>query len=184
MNIDNHDPAKFTGPGELRLLRVLPGPIERVWQYVSDPEKRARWFAAGILEQKQGGRVELLMRQAAFAPEETPPEKYQHMHKTGVIIAGRVIRCEPPHLLIFTFGSDDSEVTFELKTQGSQVLLVLTHRAKGGDLPDLGNFAAGWHTHISLLVAEVEGTRRPPYWPTHNRLSLEYQKMLEAAGHA
>ena len=181
MNINNHDYAKFTAPGEVRIVRLLPGPIERVWQYLTDPEKRARWFAGGLLEQKPGGRAEFAMRQANLAPDETPPDKYKHMHHSGVTISGRVLRCEPPRLLVFTFGGDDSEVTFELNPQGSQVLLVLTHRAKGEDVPDLGNFATGWHTHLSLLVAELEGSPRPPFWPAHDQLLAEYEKLQKVA---
>ncbi|HEX2861996.1 MAG TPA: SRPBCC family protein [Lacunisphaera sp.] len=173
----NDEPGRFTAPGEVRLSRTLPGPIERVWHYVTDPEKRARWFAGGLLELRPGGRAEFAMRQAELAPDETPPDKYKHMHHSGVTITGRVLRCEPPHVLVFTFGGDDSEVTIELQTQGSQVLLVLTHRARGEDVPDLGNFATGWHSHLSLLVAELEGAPRPAFWPKHAELLAMYQKL-------
>jgi uncharacterized protein YndB with AHSA1/START domain len=174
----NDQPGRFTAPGEVRLMRTLPGPIERVWQYLIDPEKRARWFAGGLLEPKAGGRAEFAMRQAQLAPEETPPDKYKQMHHSGVTIAGRVLRCDPPHVLVFTFGGDDSEVTVELQPQGNQVLLILTHRAKGEDVPDLGNFATGWHMHLSLLVAELEGAPRPSFWPKHAGLLAEYHKLL------
>ena len=180
MNINNHDHGKFTAPGEVRLMRLLPGPIERIWHYLTDPEKRARWFAGGVLEQKPGGRVEFAMRHANLAPNETPPDKYKHVHDPGVTFEGRVLRCEPPRLLVFTFGGDDSEVTFELTPQGSQVLLVLTHRATGEDLPELCNFGSGWHTHIALLIAELEGAPRPPFWSTHARLLPEYEKLRPA----
>lgn len=181
MNINNNDHAQFTHRGEVRLMRLLPGPIERVWQYLVDPEKRARWFAGGLLEQKPGGRAAFAMRQADLAPNETPPEKYKQMHHSGVSIEGRVLHCEPPRRLTFTFGGDDSEVTFELKSQGSQVLLVLTHFARGEDLPDLGNFATGWHMHLSLLIAELEGNPRPAFWPAHAKLLADYQKLQAAA---
>ena len=66
MNI-NEQPGKFTAPAELRFVRSLPGPIERVWEYITDPEKRARWFCGGILEQKAGGKVEKnVVRQAIY----------------------------------------------------------------------------------------------------------------------
>ncbi|HEY0944356.1 MAG TPA: SRPBCC family protein [Opitutaceae bacterium] len=179
---DNEAHGKFLGPGEVRIVRTLPGPIERVWQYLIDPEKRARWFAGGALEPRSGGRVEFAMRHANLSPGETPPEKYKHVHDTGVTFEGRVLRCEAPRLLVFTFGSDDSEVTFELTPQGSQVLLVLTHRATGEDRPEISNFATGWHTHLSLLIAELEGAPRPLLWATHNRLLPEYEQRLRAAG--
>jgi uncharacterized protein YndB with AHSA1/START domain len=174
MNVNNHDYAKFTAPGELRLTRLLPGPIERVWQYLIDPEKRARWFAGGLLEQKAGGRVAFAMRHSNLAPGETPPDKYKTVHYSGVTVEGRVLRCEPPHLLVFTFGGDDSEVTFELQPQGDKVLLLLTHVARGEDLPDLTNFASGWHTHVALLIAELENAPRPGFWAVHAKLLAEY----------
>lgn len=175
--IDNFAPGEFTGPGEVRLVRLLPGPIERVWQYLTDPEKRARWLAGGLFEARPGGRIEFVMHHAKLSPGETPPEQFKHVHDPGVTFGGRVLRCEPPRLLVHTFGGDDSEVTFELTPQGVQVLLVLTHRAKGEDRPELCNFASGWHTHFTLLLAELEGRPRPPLWATHTRLLAEYTRL-------
>jgi len=180
MNIDNHAHGQFNGPTEVRLVRLLPGPIERVWAYLTDPEKRARWLCGGAVAQTAGGKIEFAMHHAKLAPGETPPARYQHVHDPGVTFEGRVLRCEPPRLLVHTFGGDDSEVTFELTPQGSQVLLVLTHRVKGEDLPDLHNYASGWHSHVALLLAELEGAARPPFWATHLRLVAEYEKLRPA----
>ena len=177
---DNQAHGQFTGPGEVRLVRLLPGPIERVWAYLVDPAKRARWLCGGMFEPKPGGRIEFAMHHAKLSPGEPPPDKFKHVHDPGVTFDGRVLRCEPPRLLVHTFGGDDSEVTFELTPQGGQVLLVLTHRAKGEDLPDLCNFASGWHTHFALLVAELEGGPRPPLWATHTRLLADYEKIRAA----
>ena len=41
----------------LRMRRVLPGPIERVWAYLTESEKRGRWLASGPMELNVGGRV-------------------------------------------------------------------------------------------------------------------------------
>src|SRR5262245_18404599 len=30
--------------GAISFMRVLPGPIERVWAYLTEPEKRGKWF--------------------------------------------------------------------------------------------------------------------------------------------
>ena len=31
----------------VRFERLLPGPIERVWQYLTDGDKRAKWLCGG-----------------------------------------------------------------------------------------------------------------------------------------
>ena len=173
----NEEYAKFTGPAELCLVRILPGPIERIWEYLTDPEKRSRWFCGGQLEQKAGGKVVFAMHHANIAPGETPPEKFKHIQDPGVTFEGRVLKCEPPRLLVYTFGGDDSEVTFELTPVGKDVRLVLTHRATGEDIPELTNFAGGWHIHFTLLLALLEGTTRPPFWATHARLHAHYEKL-------
>ena len=47
---NNDDRAQFPAPGEIRIMRTLPGPIERIWTYLTDPAKRAKWFAGGPME--------------------------------------------------------------------------------------------------------------------------------------
>ena len=179
MKINNDDHGKFTAPGEVRLTRLLPGPIERVWAYLTDPEKRARWFAGGPMELKPGGKYTLHMKHQNFAPDETPPEKFKKVHYEGVDFEGRVLRCEPPRLLSYTF-DDESEVTFELTPEGDHVTLVLTHRSRGSDLPYLSGYASGWHSHLGLLIALLEDRTPPPFWATHARLREEYEKARAA----
>lgn len=170
--------GKFHGRGEVRLVRLLPGPIERIWQYLTDPEKRARWICGGVLEQKSGGKVEFAMHHKKLAPNETPPAKYAQVQDPGVTFEGRVLKCEPPHLLVYTFGSDDSVVTFELTPQGQQVQLVLTHRTVGAEEQgELCNYASGWHTHLDYLIAVLEGRTLTSFWATHAKNEAVYQKL-------
>lgn len=181
MNPNDHY-GTFNGPGEVRIVRLLPGPIERAWEHLTDPEKRARWICGGILEQKPGGKVEFLMQHKNLAPGETPPAEYAQVQDPGVTFEGRVLRCEPPRLLSYTFGSDDSVVTFELTPQGGQVLLLLTHRTTSAEeRTELANYGSGWHTHLSFLVSVLEGTPPPPFWSTHLKHKAEYEKLLAAA---
>ena len=180
---DNAAFGDFSTPGEVRLVRLLPGPIERVWGFLTDPEKRARWFCGGVLEQKAGGQVVFAMVHKNLAPNETPPAGYAKVQDPGVTFEGRVLRCERPRLLVYTFGSKKSEVTFELTPQGRQVLLVLTHRTRGSETKELGNYASGWHTHLALLVAVAQGTRRPSFWSLFSRLEAHYEK-IQAANQA
>lgn len=171
--------GQFRGRGEVRLVRILPGPIERVWTYLVDPEKRARWFAGGPMEPRQGGKVTLTFLHSNIAPDETPPEEYKKHHCVGHEMTGLITRWEPPRVLGFTFGSDgESEVTFELTPEGETVRLVVTHVARAGDLPFITEFSSGWHTHLAQLIAQLENAPRPPFWPMLVQLKVEYTQML------
>jgi uncharacterized protein YndB with AHSA1/START domain len=169
--------AEFPARGELRIVRLLPGPIERVWEFLTDPEKRSRWFAGGITELKPGGKIEFAMHHAKLSPHETPPETYAHVHEPGVTFAGRVLRAEPPRLLVFTFGDENSVVTFDLKPQGGQVLLVVSHRSTDKDIKEQPSYAGGWHAHLALLVALLEGKPLPPFWGMHAHLAPIYARL-------
>lgn len=178
----NDQPGQFSGPAEVRFVRILPGPIERVWEYLTDAEKRSRWFAGGPLEQRKGGKVALHFRHKDIAPNETPPADYEQHHDPGHDMQGTVTRCEPPNVLAFTFGSDgESEVTFELTPRDHEVMLVVTHRATGGDVPYMSEFGAGWHTHLAHLVALLEGKPRPPFWPMFMPAKADYENLRLAA---
>lgn len=174
----NDQTGKFTGPAELRFVRILPGPIERVWAYLTDPEKRSRWFAGGPMELRQGGKLTLHFQHKNISPDEKPPAEYEAGHSMD----GIVTRCEPPRVLAYTFGSDgESVVTFELTPQGKDVQLVLTHRSTGGDLPYMAGFGAGWHSHIAILLAQLEAQPPPAFWAMHTRLKADYEKLRLAA---
>jgi uncharacterized protein YndB with AHSA1/START domain len=167
-------------PATIRFERVLPRPIERVWAYLTDSEKRGKWFASGQMELREGGRVELLFRHADLSPRKEPTpdrfKRYEHGHTSH----GRIIRCEPPRLLSFMWGEevgDDSEVTFELSPRGGDVLLILTHRRLVGRAKML-SVAGGWHTHLGILADHLNGREPRPFWSTHARIEAEYEKRL------
>jgi uncharacterized protein YndB with AHSA1/START domain len=160
--------------GTFRIKRVLPGPIERIWSYVTDPEKRRIWFGAGPMELWVTGRARLQFRFDELSAEKTPSDKINECD-----VNGRVTRCEPPHLLSFTSGeqSDASEVTFELSPRGRDVLIVITHR-RLGDRGTLVSVACGWHTHLGLLDDYLNGKPMRPFWSTKSRMVAEYERRL------
>lgn len=173
----NDQKATFPQPAEIRLVRSLPGPIERVWDYLTDDAKRTRWFAGGTMEPRQGGKIELFFRHENIAPGEKPPEKMKHVQDPGFTMPGTVLRWEPPRVLSYTF-DEDSDVTFELTPDGKNVTLVLTHRSRGVDLPYLSSYASGWHSHLSLLIALLEGKPLPPFWAPHLELREHYERVV------
>ncbi len=166
----------------LRIRRVLPGPIERVWAFLTESDKRAKWLASGEMELRVGGRVELNFRHADLCVQPEPtPERFKK-HQGGQSKLGRITRCDPPRVLSYTWdeaSGNDSEVTFELTPQGEDVLLVLTHRR----LPDrrvMLGVASGWHTHLGVLVDHLAGREARPFWSTFARLEAEYDRRLPA----
>ena len=46
----------ITHPDTVRLERLLPGPIERVWDYLTDSKKRGTWLATGTMDLRVGGK--------------------------------------------------------------------------------------------------------------------------------
>ena len=166
-------------PAAIRFERRLPGPIERVWSYLVDPEKRGRWLAAGPIEPRAGGRLELHFHNAKLAPPGEPvPEQYRG-HAGEITSQQRILRYEPPHVLAFTWsepadGSSPSEVTFELSAEGDEVRLALTHRRLArGELLDIG---PGWHLHLGVLEARLRGEEPKAFWSVLARLEPEYRR--------
>jgi uncharacterized protein YndB with AHSA1/START domain len=150
------------------IRRVLPGPIERVWAYLTESEKRGRWLASGPMEL----HVEL-------TPHAEPtPEKYKGRGECASV-HGRITRCDAPRLLSYTWGgpSGESEVTFELTPQGEDVMLVLTHR-RLGNRGAMVSVAGGWHTHLGILLDQLEGREPRPFWSTFEPLEAEYERRL------
>ena len=172
-------PGVVTAPGTLRIERLFPGTAERLWAYLTDPDKRGLWLAAGPMELRVGGTVELRFDHAALTPHiETPPLKYRQ-YESCTTLRGTVTCCNPPHKLSYTWGEGPqaSEVSFELMPQAGQVLLVLTHRKLAGADP-MASVASGWHTHLAILGAKLAARIPPPFWATHTELEAEYRAGL------
>jgi uncharacterized protein YndB with AHSA1/START domain len=170
-----------TKPGTIRFERLLPGPVERVWAYLIESEKKEEWLAAGDVEPRVGGKVDLHFEHRKLSQHDDPiPEKYRHMEE-GTSVAGRVTQCDPPRLLSYTWGEvtgEESEVTFELKPQGEEVLLILTHRRLGDNRDTLISVASGWHTHLGILSDRLNNRQPQGFWKIHNRIEKEYEARI------
>lgn len=172
----------FPEQGTIRFERLLPGPIERVWDYLTQSELKAKWLAAGDVEPKVGGKVEFRFKHSDLSETDDPiPEKYKHMEE-GTYFEGRVTRWNPPHLLTYTWGEEtgeESEVTYELKPKEDKVLLILTHRRLGDDPATLISVASGWHTHLGILGDLLNNRKPKGFWTVHNRMEKEYAARIE-----
>ena len=60
MNMQKDARSTLIKPSTIRLERLLPGPVERVWAYLTESKQRATWLAAGEFDLRLGGKVELI----------------------------------------------------------------------------------------------------------------------------
>ena len=176
-----NDYGTVTAPDTVRLERLLPGPIERVWAYLTDSDKRRTWLAAGPMELQVGGRVDHVFRNNELTPGDGPPPKYAGLGEEHRM-HGRVLACEPPRLLSYTWNEGErqySEVSFELAPRGDGVWLVLTH-SRLGNRGLMLSVAAGWHAHLGILIDRLNGQEPAGFWTTHTRLEAEYERRIPA----
>ena len=169
--------GEFTNSREVRLVRLLPAPIERVWAFLTDPEKRVTWLAAGPMDVRIGGRVHLAFDNNVLSNHEEPPQDYKGARSHQ--FEGVITQCDPPNLLSFTW-QGGSDVTFELVALGDETRLVLIHR-RLNHTDESVSVAAGWHIHLAFLNARLTCQEPPPFWSNHARLEQEYAARLTAA---
>jgi len=160
-------------PATLRIQRRLPGPIERVWSYLIDSELRAQWLAAGEMDLRAGGGVEFVWRNDELSDSAAgrPPEFAEEMRMHCPITAVRA-----PHCLCFLW-QGGGEVRFDLEDQGDAVLLTVTHQ-RLSDRASRTMVGAGWHMHLDILVARLQGRPRPSFWEGWASLREAYDQRL------
>ena len=157
--------ATITQRSTLTFVRHLPGPIERVWSYLTDPKFLVTWFSDGTVADFIGGEVNFEMG-----------------------ATGRITAYEPPRLLEYTWNEEDAAVgpvvnsllRWELAPEGSGVRLTLTHSR----LPEAEVLAhgAGWHAFLERLAASVEGRKLEPFEDLYARVKPEYIPLVQSAG--
>ncbi|HEV2483586.1 MAG TPA: SRPBCC domain-containing protein [Puia sp.] len=166
----------LTAPDTLRFERTLPGPIGKVWAYLTESDKRGLWLAKGEMELVEGGKVELQFVHQELSPiPGATPEKFRDVNCS---FTGKVLRINAPYLLAFTWDGG-SEVSFELEPeQGNLVRLTVTHRKL---TPEQYSTAPGWHTHLDILDARLHGKTTDNFWKIFLQLEAAYQKRLTPA---
>lgn len=162
-------------PATLRIERLLPGPIERVWAYLTESDLRRKWLAAGDMRLEVGAPFELVWRNDELTdPPGVRPPGFDTEHR----MQSRITEVDPPRKLGIEF-HNGTEVSFELELVGDEVLLTLIHRR----LPDrkmVIGVSGGWHAHLDVLKACLTGGTPLPFWDEMMRLRQDYERRLPA----
>ena len=165
----------LTEPATLKIQRLLPGPIERVWAYLTESDLRRQWLAAGQMQMQVGAPFELVWRNDEL---NDPPSHRPAGFAEEQRMQSRITEIDPPRKLAFAW-SGSGDVSFELEPKGDEVLLTLIHRR----LPDRATMltiGAGWHMHLDILVARASGEEPDPFWDGWSRLREEYERRIPA----
>lgn len=174
------DPARqLLAADTARFERLLPGPIERVWSYLIEPDKRAQWLGSGTMEQRVGSEFQLRFDHAQLSQTPiAPPARFASI-TAGKTTRHRVIACQPPTLLAISWGDgpEPSEVSFELAPSGEQVRLTVTHRKL--QPTDVAGVSGGWHTRLNILADRLDGHLPQPFWPVFSHLLARYEQLSQ-----
>jgi uncharacterized protein YndB with AHSA1/START domain len=170
------DYGTLTEPATLTIERLLPGPIERCWAYLTDGKLRARWLAAGEMELKVGAPFELVWRNGELNDPPSPrPADFPEEHR----MQGRILAVDAPRALTISWGAN-SEVAFTLEPVGQRVKLTIVH-SRVPDRSVLLNVSAGWHAHLDVLAARLcGGGAQAPFWQAWQQLKAEYDRRFPA----
>jgi len=172
--------GRVIDPKTLRMERTFKAPIDKVWSFLVDPVKRARWLAGGTGPTRPGECIDLRFDNDKLSDQKAPAQwqDYSGVHEFQC----RILRIEPPRLLVMTFqeGSpDQSEVSFELTARGDHTHLTLVH-SKLARRSSMLNVAGGWHTHLDVLEDVLAG--RPPraFWTRFGDRREAYDRLIPA----
>lgn len=170
---DGSEYGTLSGGATLRIERLLPGPIERIWAFLTEGDLRRKWLAAGRMTLEAGAPFEFVWRNDELSdlPAGRPEGFAQEQRMKSAIV-----EVDPPTKLVFTW-EGRGNVSITLMQQGDNVLLTLLHSR----LPDRSvtlKVAAGWHAHIDTLEAQISGQAPAAFWPAWQRLRDEYDRRL------
>jgi len=169
-------PVTLIESGTVRLERLLPGPVERVWAYITESGKRAQWLAAGEVDLRVGGRVHLEFDNSRLSAGDAAAAKHKE-RGTGKF-DGVITRLEPMKLLAHSWGwnGTETEVTYELTPRGKDVLLTIVHKRLGKEL--VPAVMGGWDVHSGILSDILSGKQPRPFWSSHEQVAKEYAAAL------
>jgi uncharacterized protein YndB with AHSA1/START domain len=166
--VKTHDDGVLTinvGSYELRFERIYPFPVDQVWAALTEPGQLRQWFADGDLTGAAGDQFRL---------------RYDH---TGDVLESRIIRTEAPRLLEFNWqwGNEPASIVrWELAPDPAGTKFTLTHA--GLAFAELDNTAPGWHAHLELLAALLNGEPAPWSWDRFNTLKEQYAAQRKEQG--
>jgi uncharacterized protein YndB with AHSA1/START domain len=152
---------RTNGRLQLRFTRRLRHSPEKVWRALTEPGDLAAWFPTEI----EGERAAGASLRFSFRHGEGPP------------MVGEMLRYEPPSVLEFRWGNDET-LRFELQADGDGSLLTFVDTFD--ELGKAARDAAGWHTCLDILAYHLDG--HPAPWTSGQRWQQVHPAYVERFG--
>jgi len=146
--------GKVSYDGALATLvfqRVLPHPLEVVWQALTDPKQLSSWYMMRVsVDGRPGGSIDFSGGPGDFH------------------IRGRILQWDPPFVFEYEWkvsprqgmpNGEDALVRWELIREGPNTLLTLTH--KNVTRPTASGIAPAMHVLLDRLAAKLDGRPMP-----------------------
>src|SRR2546422_11334660 len=154
----------------LTFERRIGHPVEVVWEALTEPEHLARWYMTkAVIDGRTGGSIDFRIGPA-------------QLHVTG-----RILVWEPPHVFEYEWKvkpwgrmpkGEDAIVRWELRPEGEETVLTLTHR----NLTRRSALGAAPATHVVLerLVAQLAGQPFEDFRERVAQVQRQYRSREEA----
>lgn len=124
----------------VRLEQYIEHGQTSVWYMLTEPGPLAQWLAPGTVDLRPGGRISL------------------DFSESGATIDSVIRDLDPPRVLEYSWSSGNEPerpLRWELEPlNGSSTRLTLTLRLPAEE--DIARAAAGWDTHLEMLLAALE----------------------------
>jgi len=129
--------SEVGGRYELRFVRPLAHPVEKVWSAITTPEGLRAWFPFDV----EGERATGASLRFVFRDDEGPD------------FPGRMLEYTPPRAMELIW-EDDETLRLEVEPTESGCVLTLINRFD--EIGKAARDAAGWHACLDVLEATLD----------------------------
>lgn len=148
------------GSFQIQFVRELPQPPEKVWRWLTEPDRLARWLPGCQIPAQEGAAVHFDFGEEGAATGEvlsiaSPDEGSGHLEHTWV-----------------WEGVPTSVVTWRLEPFQTGTRLTLLHRELVEE--PAREFALGWHMMLDSLQLDLEGHSTDSAWAAGEELAGIY----------
>lgn len=169
------DFAHLTAPATLEIYRSLPAAPERVWQYLTDPQLRQKWFCAGPTGTAAGEEFVMDFDHSRLSASAPPADAGCG---DPIVMRGTIVRFAPPTELAYEWPDEhggSTLVTIRLTAEDGGTVLHLQHSRLTS--PAFRTAAsAGWHAHLDLLCDLMADRNARDFWQHYSTLKREYEE--------